>query len=63
MIRQSYLAVYKFRIVVETRRNRPKIVRNRCVPLCGYHAGYFGLGLASLSAQIRLEIEDFRPDP
>jgi hypothetical protein len=30
---------------------------------CGYRAGYFGPGLASLSAQIRFEIEDFRLDP
>ncbi len=53
----------KFRIGVETLRNRAKIVRNRSVPVCGYNAGYFGLGLAQLWAHIRLEIEDFRPDP
>ena len=23
-------------------------VQNRCVPVCGHRAGYFGLGLASL---------------
>ncbi len=38
---------YKFRMDVETRRNRARIVRNRCVPVCGHCAGYFGLGLAS----------------
>jgi hypothetical protein len=57
--RLSYLSVYKFRIVIETRRNRPRIVRNRCVPVCGHRAGYFGLGFAELSAQTRLGIEDF----
>ncbi len=36
----------KFRIVVETPGNRPRIVRNRRLPVCGYRAGYFGLGLA-----------------
>ncbi len=36
---------FKVRIIVETRRDRPRIVRNRCVPVCGYRAGYFGLGL------------------
>jgi hypothetical protein len=61
--RLSYLAVEKFRIVVETRRKRPRIVRNRCVPVCGYRAGHFGLGLAQLQAQIRFETEDSRPDP
>ncbi len=44
----SYLTVEKFRIVVETRRNRFRIVWNRWVPLCGRRAGYFGLGLAQL---------------
>ncbi len=29
-------------------RNRPRIVRNRCVPVCGSRAGYCGLGLAQL---------------
>ncbi len=29
--RLRYLRVQKFRIVVKTRRNRPRIVRNRCV--------------------------------
>ncbi len=43
-----YLTVLKLRIVFETRRNRPRIVRNPCVPVCGYHAGYFGLGWAQL---------------
>ncbi len=56
--RLSYLAV-----VVETRRNRPRIVLNLCVSVCGYRAGYLGLGLAKLAAQIRPEIEDPRPDP
>ncbi len=41
----------------------PRIVRNRCVPVCGCRAGYFGLGLAQLEAKIRLDIEDFRLDP
>ncbi len=61
--RLSYLTVYKSRIVVETHRNRPIIVRSRCVPVCGYRAGYFGLGVTQLVAQIQLEIEDHRPDP
>ncbi len=30
-----------------TPRNRPRIVRNLCVPVCGYRAGYFGLGWPS----------------
>ena len=38
----------KCRIIVETRRNRAKIVRNRCAPVCGYRARYFGLGSAQL---------------
>ncbi len=59
----SYLTVHKFRIVVEARGNWPRIVRNRCVPVSGYRAGYFGLGLAQLEAQIRIEIEDCRPYP
>ncbi len=33
------------------------------MPVCGYRAGYSGVGLAQLEAQIRFEIEDFRPDP
>ncbi len=33
------------------------------MPVCGYCAGYLGLGLVQPQAQIRLEIEDFRPDP
>ncbi len=45
--RLSYLTIFVFRIVVETRRDRPRIARNRCVPVRGYRAGYFGLGLAS----------------
>ncbi len=45
------------------RRSRARIARNRCVPVCGHGAGYFGLGLASLWAQFRFELEDFRPDP
>ncbi len=48
------------------RRNMTKsaqIVRNRCVSVCGYRAGYVGLDLAQLEAQIRFEIEDCRPDP
>ena len=48
MSRLSYLTVYKFRIVVETRRNRPRMFRDRWVPVCGYSAGYLGLGLAQL---------------
>ncbi len=60
LARLSYLTVSKFRIVVEARRNRLRIVRNRCVPVC---AGYFGFGLAQLEARIRLEIADVRPDP
>ena len=51
------------RSAVETRGHRSRIVRNRCVPVCGYRAGYFWLGLAQLWAQIRFEIGDFRPDP
>ncbi len=31
--------------------------------VCGYRAGYFGLGFASFQVQIRPVIEDFRPDP
>ncbi len=38
----------KFRIVVETHRNRPRIARNRCVPICGHRAGFVGRGLAQL---------------
>jgi hypothetical protein len=53
----------KVRLVVETRRNRPRIVRNRCVPVCGHRAGYSGLGLAQLGAPIRVAIEELRPDP
>ena len=37
----------KFRIVVGTRRNRSRIVRNRCVSVCGCR-GFLGLGLAQL---------------
>ena len=33
------------------------------MPVCGYRAGYLRLGLAQLEAQIRFEIQDFRPDP
>ncbi len=61
--RLSYLTVYKLRTVAETRRNRSRFVRNRRVPVCGCRARYVGLGLAQLQAQIRLELEDFRPDP
>ncbi len=46
--RLSYLTVNKFRTVVETRRNRARIVRNRCVPVCGHRAVYFGLGFVPL---------------
>ncbi len=35
----------KFRIAVETCRNGHGILRNRRVLVCGYRAGYFGLGL------------------
>ncbi len=59
----AYLTLDKFRIIVETRRNRARIGRTRCVPVCGYRAGYAGLGLAYFQAQIWPEIEDFRPDP
>ena len=52
--RLNYLTVYKFRIVVETLLYRARIVRTRCVPVCGHRAGYFGRGLAS---RPRLEIE------
>ncbi len=48
---------------IQTRRNRPIIVRTRCLPVSGDRAGYFGLGLAQLQAQIRFKIGDFRPDP
>ena len=58
--RLSYLTVQKFRTVVETRRNRPRIVRTRCVPVCGHRAVYFGLGLALLQAQIRPPLTNFR---
>ncbi len=34
----DYLTVKKFRIVVETSRKQSRIVRNRCVPVCGYRA-------------------------
>ncbi len=44
-----------YQFVVETRRNEPRLVRNLCVPVCGYRAGYFGLGFASLEAQFRLK--------
>ncbi len=33
------------------------------MPVCGHRAGYVGLGLAQLEAQIRFDIEDSRPDP
>jgi hypothetical protein len=46
-----------------TRRNQAIIVRSRCVPFCGYCAGYFVLGFAFFQAQIWPDIEDFRPDP
>ncbi len=46
--RQSYLTVLKFWIVVERRRHRPRIVRNPCVPVCGYRACDFGLILSQL---------------
>ncbi len=36
---------------------------NSCVFLPARAAGYFWIGLAQLQAQIRLEFEDFRPDP
>jgi hypothetical protein len=60
-LRHSVETVVRFRIVVETRPNRPRIVRNRSVPVGVYSAGYFGLGLAQLWAQIRFEIEESRP--
>ncbi len=52
--------------VVDRRRNTPKSAQdrsNRCVPVCGYRAGYVGLGLAQLSAEIWLVLEELRPDP
>ena len=61
--RLTYLTVQKFRVVVETRRNRAIIVRNRCVPVCGHRARYLGLGVAHLQAQLWFEIEDSRLDP
>ncbi len=33
------------------------------MPVRGYRAIYLGLGLVKLEAQIRFEIDDFRPDP
>ncbi len=48
--RHRYLTVHKFRIFVETYRNRPRIDRNRCLPICAYRAGYFELDLAQLKA-------------
>ncbi len=59
---QVWVTVEKFRIVVETFRNRTNIARARCVPVCGYRVGYVGLGLAKLEAEIWLDIEDLRPD-
>ena len=52
--------------VSDRRRNTPKSVQNRSESLCAgclYRAGYAGLDLAQLKAQIRVEIKDFRPDP
>ncbi len=46
--KHRYLAVSRLRIVVKTRLNRARIVRNPCAPVCGYRAGYLGLGLALL---------------
>ncbi len=43
--RLSYLTVYKFRIVFGTRRSRPRIVRNRCVQVCGIFWAWFGSAL------------------
>jgi hypothetical protein len=48
--RLSYLTV-KFWIVVETRRDWPRIDRIPCEPICGHRDGYFEFGLASLWAQ------------
>ena len=43
------LAVWAREIItVETRRYRVRSFRNRCVPVCGYRAGNFVLGLAQL---------------
>ena len=61
--RLSYFTVRKFQIVVETRRNRPRIVRNRCAPGWGYRTGCFGFGLAQLWAQIWFKLKDFRRNP
>ncbi len=46
--RLSYLTVYKFRIVVEARRKRARIVRNLCAPVCGHRSWSFGRGSAQL---------------
>ena len=46
---ELFHCLFKNRIVVEAHRNRPIILRSRCVPVCGYRAGYFGFGLAQLS--------------
>ncbi len=58
----------KFWIVVSVREGvrtagPSLLVADRCAPVCGYRAGYLGAGLAQLWARIRLEIEDFLPDP
>ena len=55
--------VKNFRIAVNTRRDRAMIVRSRWRPVCGHLARYFGRGLVEVSAQIRFEMEDPRPDP
>ncbi len=59
----SLTVLDRCRPVSKPAENRPSIVWNRCAPVCGYRAGYFGLGFASFQAQIRAEIEDFWLDP
>ncbi len=56
--RLSYLAVNEFWNVVETRRNRSEIDRNRLVPVC---PGVFGLVSSGLGADVP-HIDDVRAD-
>ncbi len=39
--------------VAGRRRNTPKSAQNRCVPVCGYRAGYFGFGPALCPHSVR----------
>ncbi len=41
------------RIFVETRRNRPSVARNRCVPVCGHRSGHFWRGFVRLGGRLR----------